>query len=80
MKVGSQPCTAAWKEVGFIGNADEFASLATARLDNLLGKTPILPNRRSHFSGGIRYKSERVDDTSMSEVADLMLSLTVLDS
>jgi hypothetical protein len=66
-----------WQEPGFIRHANEFAYLALARLDNLEAQreqhpsTSVLSNSQVGF--------ERLDETSMSQVTSLMLSLTVAD-
>jgi hypothetical protein len=66
-----------WQEIGFIRHAHEFAHLALARLDDLEAQRERQqsPSVRSNSQVGF----ERVDETSMSQVTSLMLSLTVKD-
>ncbi len=68
-----------WQDIGFIGHASEYACLVRARLDVLEMPTLI----GSNVIGGQVLKtaqsSDRLDDTSMSLVTDLMLSLTVAE-
>ncbi|PMD42185.1 hypothetical protein L207DRAFT_527125 [Hyaloscypha variabilis F] len=70
-----------WQDTGFIGQAEEFAWLVLARLDkieghtktagNVIGLQQATPTVEGPAAAG------RLDDTSMTVVTDLMLSLTV---
>jgi hypothetical protein len=64
-----------WQELGFIRHAHEFAYLALARLDNLEAQREQHPNTSVHSSSKAGF--ERLDETSMSQVTSLMLSLAV---
>ena len=66
-----------WQEPGFIRHAHEFAYLALARLDNLEAQREQHPNTSVHSSSKAGF--ERLDETSMSQVTSLMLSLAVAD-
>jgi hypothetical protein len=66
-----------WQEVGFSRHAHEFAHLALARLDDLEAQRERRPSRSLRSSGQAGF--ERLDETSMSQVTSLMLSLTVAD-
>ena len=63
-----------WQEVGFIGHADDYAALALARLGSLQSNNPAAG---MDPTGGPRkqYVGEKLDDTSMTHIADLMLKL-----
>ncbi|KAF4636015.1 hypothetical protein G7Y89_g2063 [Cudoniella acicularis] len=72
----------AWQDTGFIGQAQEFAWLVVARLDRVEGETRVLGDagelRQDPASPMAEAASPgRLDDTSMTVVTDLMLSLTV---
>ena len=64
-----------WRDTGFIGQAQEFAWLVSARLDKLEAQTPVDEARPT--TPLVEAVSGRLDDTSMTLVTDLMLSLTV---
>jgi hypothetical protein len=66
-----------WQETGFIRHALEFAHLALARLDSLEAQREQLQASTSVRSKG--QGLERLDETSMSQVTSLMLSLNVAD-
>jgi hypothetical protein len=68
-----------WQEPGFIRHADEFARLALGRLNNLeeQRKQQQQPSASAHLTGQTGF--ERLDETSMSQVTALMLSLAVAD-
>jgi hypothetical protein len=66
-----------WQEAGFIRHAHEFAHLALARLDNLEAQRERQPSTSVPSNGQAVF--ERLDETSMTQVTDLMLSLTVAD-
>jgi hypothetical protein len=66
-----------WQEVGFIRHANEFAHLALARLDNLEAQRELQPSTFVHSTTQPGF--ERLDETSMTQVASLMLSLSVAD-
>jgi hypothetical protein len=70
------PCER-WEETGFIGQAEEFASLIKVRLDMLEMCSGIISSNISGQSQMLKPAAGRLDDTSMSLVTDLMLSLTV---
>jgi hypothetical protein len=70
-----------WQDTGFVGQAEEFAWLVLARLDKIEGHT-----RTAGDAIGLQQATPtvegpaaagRLDDTSMTVVTDLMLSLTV---
>lgn len=63
-----------WKDTGFIGQAQEFAWLFLARLDTLDPSAQAVLNTDGRNA---KPAIGRLDDTSMSLVTDLMLSLTV---
>ncbi|KAH8591713.1 hypothetical protein B0O99DRAFT_631510 [Bisporella sp. PMI_857] len=70
------PCER-WEETGFIGQAEEFASLIKVRLDMLEMCSGTISSNISGQSQMLKPAAGRLDDTSMSLVTDLMLSLTV---
>lgn len=67
----------AWQDIGFIGHGEEFAGLVLARLQLLnsakQSANATLPGKPSI----VPVADGRLDDTSMSVVTDLMLSLNV---
>jgi hypothetical protein len=66
-----------WQDTGFIGQAQEFAWLVIARLDKLETPSEAIPANASEQTPLAESTSGRLDDTSMTVVTDLMLSLTV---
>ncbi|KAL3417592.1 hypothetical protein PVAG01_10602 [Phlyctema vagabunda] len=64
-----------WQRVGFIGHADEYAALALAQLDNL--ETQRASGAPKLGNPGVQASLERLDDTSMSQITNLMLNLAV---
>ncbi len=64
-----------WRDTGFIGQAQEFAWLVVARLDRVEAQTPA--DEARPVTPSVDAASGRLDDTSMSVITDLMLSLTV---
>lgn len=64
-----------WRDMGFIGQAQEFAWLVVARLDRVEKQAPVDEARPA--TPLAEAASGRLDDTSMALVTDLMLSLTV---
>ncbi|KAH8799885.1 fungal-specific transcription factor domain-containing protein [Hyaloscypha sp. PMI_1271] len=66
-----------WQDTGFIGQAQEFAWLVIARLDKLETPSEAVPATASEQTPLVESASGRLDDTSMTVVTDLMLSLTV---
>jgi hypothetical protein len=66
-----------WQETGFIRHAHEFAHLAFARLDSLESERVRQPSTSIRSNGQAGF--ERLDETSMSQVTSLMLSLNVAD-
>jgi hypothetical protein len=69
-----------WRDTGFIGQAQEFAWLIIARLDRVESQTGGVGNVVGLIQATPSAEAaagERLDDTSMTVVTDLMLSLTV---
>jgi len=66
-----------WQDIGFIGQAQEFAWLVLARLDISASYAQLEPEPATGRSAQGTAVAGRLDDTSMSLVTDLMLSLTV---
>ena len=66
-----------WQDTGFIGQAQEYAWLVLARLEKLEAPTEVTPPKAREQSPLAESDSGRLDDTSMTLVTDLMLSLTV---
>jgi hypothetical protein len=66
-----------WQDTGFIGQAQEFALLVLARLDQLEAPAESIPATAREQSPLAESNSGRLDDTSMTLITDLMLSLTV---
>jgi len=66
-----------WQDTGFIGQAQEYAWLVLARLDKLEAPNEAIPATAREQSPLVESDSGRLDDTSMTLVTDLMLSLTV---
>ena len=74
------PGRESWQDTGFIGQAQEFAWLVIARLDRVEGQTRAVENAvglREATPSAEAAAGERLDDTSMTVVTNLMLSLTV---
>ena len=67
----------AWQDTGFIGQAQEYAWLVLARLDKLEAPTEAIPATAREQTPAAESPQGRLDDTSMTLVTDLMLSLTV---
>lgn len=69
-----------WQDTGFIGQAQEYAWLVVARLDRVEGQTRAAANvvgLRQATPSAEAAAGGRLDDTSMTVVTDLILSLTV---
>lgn len=66
-----------WQDIGFSGHAQEYACLVLARLDAL----ESLQNTGPHLGFGtgfvVTISDGKMDDSSMSLVTNLMLSLAV---
>ncbi|CZR58775.1 uncharacterized protein PAC_08667 [Phialocephala subalpina] len=76
---GMTPGRESWQDTGFIGQAQEFARLVIARLDRVEGQTRAVGNvvgLRQATPSAEAAAGEKLDDTSMTVVTDLMLSLT----
>jgi hypothetical protein len=66
-----------WQDTGFIGQAQEYAWLVLARLDKLEAPAETIPATAREQSPLAESDSGHLDDTSMTLITDLMLSLTV---
>lgn len=76
MNTQDLPERESWRDIGFIGQAQEYALLILAGLNTLESQKVALPDTAARSA---KAASERLDDTSMSLVTDLLLSLTVND-
>jgi len=77
------PVSESWKHDGFMLYADEFALLARAHLDHAIFISEQLPNMAATLPPAFVTESTdvlaRLDETSMGQVRDLMLSFDALN-